>query len=230
MFESGGSHAKTYYYNNVCFGSQEISVGTDDYNAMAVPDADLAWSHHLVTGFTRADYVSLSEADALAPRRGDGSMPARFARLKPNSSLIDAGCDVPAAVTPNLPQLQADYPFIVDPVYGTARDMGPYEFRRVDSTSTAVQQIIAPESLGALDILQGNDETERILRFSVPADGSAQIAVYDLSGRVVYRRQVTNLAAGVEYYYPLDVTAFHGMHVVHLLSGHFHTAAKLVAR
>ncbi len=230
MFESGGSHAKTYYYNNVCFGSQEISVGTDDYNAMAVPDADLAWSHHLVTGFTRADYVSLSEADALAPRRGDGSMPARFARLKPNSSLIDAGCDVPAAVTPNLPQLQADYPFIVDSVYGTARDMGPYEFRRVDSTSTAVQQIIAPESLGALDILQGNDETERILRFSVPADGSAQIAVYALSGRVVYRRQVTNLAAGVEYYYPLDVTAFHGMHVVHLLSGHFHTAAKLVAR
>nr|MCR4665428.1 hypothetical protein [Paludibacteraceae bacterium] len=34
MFESGGSDANTFYYNNVCFGRQEICVGTDDYNAV----------------------------------------------------------------------------------------------------------------------------------------------------------------------------------------------------
>lgn len=230
MFESGGSHAKTFYFNNVCFGNQEISVGTDDYNAMAVPDADLAWSSHLVTSFSRSDYVSLSEADAIAPRRGDGSMPSRFARLKPTSNLVDAGCNVPTSVTPNLAQLETDFPIIVQPIYGSARDMGPYELRQTDSSATAIQQIIAPESLGSLEVLQGNDAGERIIRFSVPADGVAQIAVYDLSGRVVYLQTVSHLTAGVEYYYPLNTQAFHGMHVVHLRSGHFQTAAKFVAR
>jgi hypothetical protein len=130
MFESGGSDANTFFYNNVCFGRQEISVGTEDYNAVVTPPSKLGWTHHLVTGFSRNEYVSLSENDAIAPRRGDGSMPSRFARLMPGSNLVDAGGVVPASVIPNWNQLITDFPFLDSPASGNAHDIGPYELKQ----------------------------------------------------------------------------------------------------
>jgi hypothetical protein len=135
MFESGGSDANTFYYNNVCFGRQEISVGTDDYNAVASPPSKLGWTNHLVTGFSRNEYVSLNEADAIAPRRGDGSMPSRFARLMPGSRLVDAGGVVLASVIPNWNQLVTDFPFLDSPAWGQAHDLGPYELKQGDPAS-----------------------------------------------------------------------------------------------
>ncbi len=146
MFESGGSSANTFYYNNVCFGRQEACVGTDDYNALGVTLIKNAWTNHLVTSFSRSDYVSLAEADAVAPRRGDGSMPARFARLMPGSDLVDAGCDVPAAVIPNWEQLVADFPFLNDVKSGKARDLGPYELKQAGTETAIDGQIINPQS------------------------------------------------------------------------------------
>ncbi len=58
-----------------------------------------------------ADYVSLLEAAALAPRLPDGSLPEGFARLVGNSDLIDRGVNV-------------GHPFT-----GAAPDLGPYEYR-----------------------------------------------------------------------------------------------------
>ena len=146
MFESGGSDANTFYYNNVCLGKQEICVGTDDYNALGVTLSKNAWTHHLVTSFSRSDYVSLAEADALAPRRGDGSMPTRFARLMPGSNLVDAGCDVPATVIPDWTQLVADFPFLNDPKSGSARDLGPYELKQSDTDTAIDGQIVNRKS------------------------------------------------------------------------------------
>ena len=226
MFESGGSDAKTFYYNNVCFGKQEISVGTDDYNALATTITKLAWTNHLVKTFSRSDYVSLDETDALAPRRGDGSMPTRFARLMPESNLVDAGCDVPENITPNLAQLEKDFPFLKQQTYGKARDLGPYELRQTDGPATAVQQITAPESQGTLAIMQGNTETERIIRFSVPADGACEIEVYDITGRKISTLNLTHLTTGVEYYYPVNVSNVSGMYIVSLRSNTYRTVAK----
>ena len=143
MFESGGSDANTFYYNNVCFGKQEISVGTDDYNAVATPPSKLGWTNHLVTGFSRDEYVSLSEEDALAPRRGDGSMPSRFARLMPGSRLVDAGGVVPESVIPNWNQLISDFPFLASPASGSAPDLGPYELRLSDESD--IDEITEPD-------------------------------------------------------------------------------------
>lgn len=227
MFESGGSHAKTFYYNNVCFGRQEICVGSDDYNALGVVRDELAWTNHLVTSFDRSDYVSLSEEDAMAPRRGDGSMPSRFARLLPGSKLVDAGGEVPASVTPNLAQLESDFPFLVSPVYGKSRDLGPYELVQEDIPS-ATQQIIVPESRGSLEVLMGNNASEQIIKFSVPVDSDARLSVYDMNGGLVESVHVGSVTYGVEYYQPLSVSGMYGMYLVRLSAGSFCTTARLL--
>lgn len=229
MFESGGSHANTFYYNNVCFGRQEISVGTDDYNALGVSLSKLAWTNHLVTSFSKDDFVSLSEEDAIAPRRGDGSMPSRFARLKPGSALVDAGCDVPAAVTPNLAQLEQDFPFLVSPVYGKARDLGAYELVQEDIPS-ATQQIVSPESRGSAVVMMGNSTNEQIVKFSVPADSKALLNIYDINGRLIQSLSVGAVTYGVDYYQPIDVTGLHGMYLVQLSAGSYRTCARMLVK
>lgn len=229
MFESGGSDANTFYYNNVCFGKQEACVGSDDYNALGTSLSKDAWTNHLVTSFSRSDYVSLSETDAIAPRRGDGSMPSRFARLLPGSNLVDAGCIPPVAVTPNLAQLEADFPFLKSTVYGTARDLGPYELVQADSIPTATQQVTSPDSKGAIAVLPGNHASEAVVRFSVPRDiKRAELTVFDLSGRVICRLPLNYLTQGVDYYQPLSLSGLQGMAIVRLSAEGFSASAKLL--
>ena len=131
MFESGGSDAKTYYYNNVCLGRQEACVGTDDYNAISSPMSKDGWTNHLVTGISKDDYITLDEEDALLPRSIDGSYPRRFGRLAADSKLIDAGSsdyDIPEGTDFDpLREVTADYPFLKHVSNGNARDLGPFE-------------------------------------------------------------------------------------------------------
>ena len=56
-----------------------------------------------------ADYLSILEAAAKAPRQPDGSLPTGFAQLVAGSDLIDKGANVSL------------------PFNGTAPDLGPYE-------------------------------------------------------------------------------------------------------
>jgi len=127
MFESGGSNANTLYYNNVCLGKQEIAVGYDDYNALAVPMSKNGWTNHLVTGVSRADYLSLDEEEALKPRDIYGGLPRRFGRLAADSKMVDAGNASFEDTMPVWQQLVEDFPFLQRTVTGSARDLGPYE-------------------------------------------------------------------------------------------------------
>ena len=127
MFESGGSDANTKYYNNVCLGKQEIDVGTDDYNAIAVEMSKNGWTNHLVTGVSRDDYQSLDEDDALKPRDIYGGMPRKFGRLAADSKMIDAGNASYEDAMTVWQQLVNDFPFLQRQVTGSSRDMGPYE-------------------------------------------------------------------------------------------------------
>jgi hypothetical protein len=69
------------------------------------------WNLGLVA--TEEDFISLTVADAGAPRQADGSLPNNgFARLKPGSKLIDRGVNVGLPFT------------------GSAPDLGPYEFQQ----------------------------------------------------------------------------------------------------
>jgi hypothetical protein len=138
MFESGGSSANTKFYNNVCLGKQEISIGYDDYNAIAVPMSKNGWTNHLVTGISRADYLSLDEDDALKPRDIYGGLPRRFGRLAADSKMVDAGNASFEEAMPVWQQLVEDFPFLQRAVTGTCRDLGPYE--RPDVT-TAISDV-----------------------------------------------------------------------------------------
>ncbi|MGN0220925.1 MAG: hypothetical protein ACI4BA_02230 [Prevotella sp.] len=138
MFESGGSAENTWFYNNICLGRQEICVGTDDYNAIVNPPSKNGWTSHLVSDFSKDDFQSLDETDALAPRSIDGSFPRRFGRLKRNSALIDAGIQESSigatVVTATYASLLADFPFLRQEATGSGRDLGPYEFKEYIET------------------------------------------------------------------------------------------------
>ncbi|MGM9837676.1 MAG: hypothetical protein ACI30A_04210 [Paludibacteraceae bacterium] len=228
MFESGGSDANTHFYNNICFGKQEICIGSDDHNAIINPPSKLGWTNHLITNFSKADYQSLSEADAIMPRRGDGSMPARFARLNPESALLDAGATPPEAHTPNLAALYADYPFLLQPVYGAARDLGPYELP-VGDIQTAVQQIVSPHSPSGLTVLTGNHSGEAILRYSVPADGEVFITLFAVNGQPVATISAGMATNGVEYYLPLSFAGYpRGAYILTLTAANYAAHTKLL--
>lgn len=148
MFESGGSDADTYFYNNICLGRQEICVGSDDYNAIINTPSKNGWTSHLVTNFSKDDFLSLDEADALAPRSLDGSFPRKFGRLKKSSSLIDAGIkesDISVStITATYSSLLADFPFLKQEVTGTTRDLGPYEYKEYGETGISDVTTSAP--------------------------------------------------------------------------------------
>ena len=151
-FDNGGysfmfkavNPSKTWFYNNVCLGKQEIKTGcTDDYNAIISP-VDKGWSNHLKTGadgVSDDNYISLEEEDALAPRDIYGGLPRRFGRLNadPENPLVDAGDASYDDDDPVWQQLVADYPFLKRTITGSARDLGPYE--RPASNPTAISNI-----------------------------------------------------------------------------------------
>lgn len=169
MFEGGGSDANTFFYNNICLGKQEIDVGSDDYNAIAVPMSKNGWSNHLVTGISREDFISLDEEEALKPRDIYGGLPRRFGRLAADSKMIDAGnamYDIPA-------DLIDEFPFLQRTITGSARDIGPYERPASNPTSITVVNGMAADRLPHKVMLNG--------KVVITKDGK----YYDLSGRVI---------------------------------------------
>lgn len=164
MFESGGSASATVFYNNVCLGRQEICVGTDDYNAINTPPTKNAWSHHLLTGVTKADYLSLDEEEALKPRSLDGSFPRTFGRLKSNSPMVDCGSsdyDVPnGTLFDPLREVIADYPFLQHVAQGTSRDLGPYEVPSASGEEESIDTVRDEETTIARYTLFGQRTTQ----------------------------------------------------------------------
>ena len=198
MFESGGG-SNSQFYNNVCFGRQEILVGTESNNAyLGTPQAGKTFINNVVSNFSRADYESLSEADALAPRGIDGSMPTKFARLKSNSKLIDAGLD---KVIPYIDE----FPFLNQPICGLARDLGPYE--STASSSTGLQAIKTHESSDVFSLSSGSGNNEVIALISCEKKTQTNIDIYTTGGLFVKSVPVPLMEPAVDYYIPLDITS-----------------------
>jgi len=107
MEGSLNSGKTNFFRNNVSLPRSGVNTGgfIADNNPV---EQNNTWN--LAVTANAADYVSLLEAAAKAPRLPDGSLPTGFARLVAGSDLIDKGV--------NLGQ----------PFNGTAPDLGPYEY------------------------------------------------------------------------------------------------------
>jgi len=91
MFESdSGAGTANQFDNNIEFGHKAAMAF--EFSAGAILNNN---SWQLTTPATAADFASLAETLALAPRQADGSLPVNdFARLVETSKLIDKGKDV----------------------------------------------------------------------------------------------------------------------------------------
>ena len=170
---------------------------------------------YLLMGFSEADYISLSEEDAKAPRGVDGSLPTRFARLRANSVLIDKGLDLRSP-------LYEAFPFTWQPVSGAARDLGPYEY---EQAPTAAEQVfLGREAHLSLAVSDGQ------LTFTVPCDGLARLELYDMQGRRVEQIRRLMVTGGARYCLPLSSAAQPGIYLVRLTVDGRSVQQKVIVR
>lgn len=201
MFEDCEDSTRFEFYNNVCLGKIEIKGRFSDSNN-ALTATKNAWSRQVVnTGFSEADYVSLSEEDAKAPRGLDGSLPTRFARLRANSVLIDRGLDLRSS-------LYVDFPYTWQPVSGTARDLGPYEYEQ--KPVAAEQMLLSGEGQLSLSV------AGRQLIVCTPWDGLASLELFSLQGRRLEQIRRLQVTGGARYYLPLQTAAQPGVYLIRL--------------
>lgn len=195
MFERAAPNRS--YFNNVSFGQIEIAAGSaESHNAMLSTTTN-AWRNNIIRGFSMSDYISLSEEDAKAPRGADGSMPKRFGRLRAGSVLIDRGLSYDIPFT-------NQFPFLAQPVFGPARDLGPYEFVG-ESVSSMPQIIINKDAKLDLQILPNPSSIEAVMKFSADFSGKATIGIYDLSGKLIKNAISKRIDGGIEYFIPVMV-------------------------
>ncbi len=215
MFEEAGA-SNSFFYNNVCFGKIEIGGGggTNNNNAMNSTSTK-AWTNNIVRGFSENDYVSLTEDDAKAPRAADGSLPTRFAKLKAGSVLIDRGLDM-------VSEMQTEFPFTFEPIVGSARDLGPYEYSKPGTSGTQML-IVDAKQLS----LRANDSH---IVVSVPADGRVAIDFFAPQGSRVAVFQPFLASAGAEYSLPIPALD-NGVYIVRVCqNGQTRTAKVAVNR
>lgn len=207
MFEDADA-TNFSFFNNVCFGNIEIgSNGAINSNNAIPKENKKAWNNDVIIGgFSASDYVSLSQEDAKAPRQADGSMPTRFARLRPGSKLIDAGIDKYDEC-----EMMKDYPFTYEPVYGSARDLGPYEW--TPAGTTAVSQMIIN---GSEDVTLKVSYNYNSAVFTTPKGGHATLRLFSLQGGNLGTIADLNATDGAEYSYPLPAGLQRGVYILHL--------------
>ena len=207
FFEECNNASNFQFFNNISFGRVDFECGPSNYtasnNVCSNASTKMGWGANIVSGYSKDDFVSLTEEDAKAPRAADGTLPTRFARLKSTSVFIDKG------VNKSLPaEVIKEFPFLEQPIYGSARDLGPYEY--VPKNITGTQLILTDSKELSLTVAHGN------LQFTVPADGKAIIGLYTPQGIQV--AEVANLlvTAGGQYSIPVNTQLKKGVYVARL--------------
>ena len=214
MFEDCANASTFSFYNNVCLGRIEIKGGFADSHNALLGDTKNAWKNNALTsGFSASDYVSLTEDDAKAPRAADGSLPTRFARLKSSSALIDKGMDLRSV-------MQDDYPFTWQPISGSARDLGPYEY---EQQSTDGAQMLLHDHASMSLRIDGSH-----ICFAVPKDGKAVVDMIFVQGTVTARVATLLATAGAEYAIPIPRDILPGIYMLRLSSGYQSRIIKMV--
>lgn len=124
IFNAGTNNEISYLNSNTWFGNTIDAT----HNSWDLARNNPGWHP------SRADYLSLSMSDAMAPRQRDGSLPNNgFGQLKPESKMINAGIsyqwelELPLSTYPNNPNKP---PYIMGTLVATPDglpDLGPIE-------------------------------------------------------------------------------------------------------
>lgn len=140
-------------HNNLSlrYGTQRdtLNLGTSDIRSNSFTlDSEII--------FGTADFVSLNDAELMAPRREDGSLPdIDFMKLRPGSKLIDRGMNVGL------------------PFQGSAPDLGAFEYVPPTAWSIPVND---------KEMFYPNPGNEWLYFSNAPVQ---QVDIYDLGGRLV---------------------------------------------
>ncbi len=227
MFEKSSS-VTMQFYNNVCLGKQEMSSNHVESNNAIGTATTKGWIT-ATTGVSATDYTDLSEDAAKMPRGIDGSLPTGFARLKAGSKQIDTGKDgltAPLPTTIGQPLVGTALQ-LYQPVFGNARDMGPYEFK--SSTPTSIQQIMQQDKALSLSTYPNPCKNNGVVRFSVSEESRVLISVYNLVGTKVADLYTDTASPNIEYAVPFDVTNWTaGMYICVMKSGNQTVTSKVV--
>jgi hypothetical protein len=108
MEGSLNSGKQNVFKNNVGIRRNPASSGNNFIEDNGPVEVNNSWNLSVTANY--ADYGSVLEAAALAPRQPDGTLPTGFVRLVAGSDLIDQGVDIGS------------------PFNGAAPDLGPYEY------------------------------------------------------------------------------------------------------
>ncbi|MDR2840502.1 MAG: T9SS type A sorting domain-containing protein [Paludibacter sp.] len=224
MFEKSSS-VTMEFYNNVCFGRQEVSANHSASNNAVSTASTKGWaSTNQITGIGASDYADLSEAAAMMPRGADGSMPTTFARLLPGSQLI--GAAKPNQIAPLPSEITATD--IVGSALNSrfaAGDIGPFDL----NPSTGTQIIVNPQAHLSISAAPNPAKSETILKFAVEQSGTARITVFDIQGRQVATLPAIEVAHGVDYFIPYDVSNLStGIYSIVLSADGTQTQSKIV--
>jgi hypothetical protein len=219
MFEKSATNCE--YYNNVCFGSIEIAAGGLDSNNAMLSTSDKAWKTNVVRGFGASDYVSLSEDDAKAPRGADGSLPTKFARLKSGCILVDKGLPYYLPYT-------TEFPWLKQEIYGSARDLGPYELQE-GTIKTGLQIIMNMNAKLNLSVSPNPCVNDAVVKFSTDNSSRATINICSLNGQIITKAYEGQADSGVEYFIPVSVSSLNnGVYLCQLIVGNVIKTTKLL--
>jgi hypothetical protein len=141
--------------------------------------------------------------------------------LKSGSKLVDAGLNKPVPYTD-------EFPFLYQPIYGAARDLGPYELVE-GGVSTDMQTIMNHEATTSLEVMQGQYSGEAILKMSSATAANVRVSVCDLNGKIIMMAYSGTIEQGADYYLPINTTSLpQGVYIVMMNNGQERIARKMV--
>ena len=165
-------------------------------------------------------FVSTSKEDFLAPREANGSLPKNgFGRLKPNSIFIDKGSNIVREMNPTTLK---SYDFTITGFYGTAVDLGAYEYvpstglKTIQSTSNNLKAYPNPFlNATTLDIV-------------AVESGDAQLIISDLTGKTISSVEISGLMTGEKRSMRFEKQLKAGIYMLEFKNGNYHQSLKLV--
>ena len=195
--------SKYEFKNCVSFGatSSEMTIPS---NSVSQNDSWLFSSFKA----SSADYISLAESLAAAPRGADGSLPVNdFAKLVSGSPLIDKGVDVGT------------------PYVGAAPDLGPFEFA---VTAVKSEGVIGKPSFKLEQNYPNPFNPSTQIVYEIPSGGHVSLKMFDVLGKEIQTLVNEEQSAGR---YTVQFNASHlasGVYMYQLCDGAITQCKKMI--